>query len=59
MNKQFVPLEPTGCFLDYTYCSSEKCTNECGRKMSDKIKEAINKIPYHPVAFSYFCENKI
>ena len=56
MTEQHVPTEPTGCFLDYTYCSSENCKNKCGRKMSESIKQAAERIPYARVAFSYFCE---
>lgn len=57
MTQQYVPLKPNGCFLDYTYCGSENCTNQCGRKMSKEIAEAIDKIPYARVAYSDFCNN--
>jgi len=52
---QQVPTQPIGCFLDYTYCASPKCENKCGSKMSKEIKDALDKIKYHRVAFSYFC----
>lgn len=54
---QFVPVEPIGCYLDYTYCGSKNCNNVCGRKMSQSIKEALDKITYHRVAFSDFCDD--
>lgn len=47
--------ESLGCYLDKTYCASPHCKNECGSKMSDKVKEAIGKIPYARVYYSYFC----
>ena len=52
---QYVPTEPKGCFLDYTYCASTDCKNDCGSKMSDSIKEAVDKMKHCRVAFSYFC----
>lgn len=61
MNKkhlQHVPLKPTGCFLDYTYCSSENCKNECGRKMSPEIDAIIRKVPYSRVAYANFCDDE-
>ena len=53
-HKQYVPLISEGCFLDYTYCSSPHCKNECGRKMTDAVKKAFDKIEYARVAFANF-----
>lgn len=58
MTNQYVPTEPTGCFLDYTYCSSEHCQNKCGRKMSEEIKSKIELMPFARIAFSDFCKDK-
>lgn len=55
---QYVPRKPTGCYLDYTYCGSPHCKNECGRQMSDEIKEALEKDQYARYAMSYFCGEK-
>lgn len=52
---QQVPTKPIGAFLDYTYCASPGCQNECGRKMTKEVEDAINKIEFHRVAMSYFC----
>ena len=57
MTNTHFPTKPEGCFLDYTYCGSENCTNKCGRKMSKEIADAISKIPYSRVAYSDFCED--
>lgn len=53
--KQHVPTKPIGCFLDYTYCGSENCKNDCCRKMSPEIRAAISKIPHALVTYSDFC----
>lgn len=52
---QHVPTEPIGSFLDYTYCGSSNCQNECGRKMTESVKNAVDKMPYARVAYSKFC----
>jgi hypothetical protein len=54
-SNQQVPTLPYGCFLDYTYCASPNCNNECGRKMSKEIETAMDKLKYDRVAFGYFC----
>lgn len=56
-NKQYVPTKPIGCFLDYTYCIDENCQNECGRKISKEIKEAIDRIPYNRVSYITLCQS--
>lgn len=58
MPLQYVPIKAIGCFLDYTYCASKNCTNQCGSKMSKEIEDAINKITYANVAYSYFCDEE-
>lgn len=52
---KYVPTEPKGSFMDYTYCASPKCENKCGRKISDAISKAIDAMPYARIAFAYFC----
>ncbi len=45
-----------GCWLDKTYCMSDGCTNECGRKMPEDWKE---KIPvWKPMSYAKFCEER-
>jgi len=48
-----------GCYLDKCYCASPNCKNECGRKMSPEIKEAIQKIPNAHYSMAYFCGEEI
>ena len=55
MTKQYVPINTKGCFMDYTYCASPNCKNECGRKMSKEIKETLERFTYHRIAMGYFC----
>ena len=57
MTKQIVPTKPIGCFLDYTYCASSNCTNKCGRKMSDEIKEELDKLKEHRTSWAFFCSD--
>lgn len=55
--EQHVPTEPTGCFLDYTYCASENCVNKCGRKMTKSIQKRIEtKLPNARVSYANFCD---
>lgn len=56
---QNVPTEPTGCFLDYTYCGSKNCENKCGRKMSKAIKDAVDQMTGTRISFSDFCDEVI
>jgi len=45
-------------FKDKTFCASPNCTNECGRKMTDKEKQELEKLnEYEWVAVyqAYFC----
>ena len=46
------------CYRDMTFCISPNCTNACGRKLTDKIKDDADKWwgkPGAPIAMSYFC----
>lgn len=56
--KQYVPIKPNICFLDYTYCFSKNCKNNCGRKMSELIKKAIDNNNFARVTFALFCEDE-
>lgn len=42
------------CFRDRTYCRSPNCTNECGRKLTQEILDAADRVDM-PVSTSYFC----
>ncbi len=55
MRCEELKINNLGCFLDRAYCASPKCKNECGRKMSEEVKEAISKIENCRVAYAYFC----
>ena len=57
-HEQYVPRKPDGCYLDYTYCASPDCKNECGRQMSDEIRKAVEKDKYARYSMSYFCGEK-
>jgi len=43
------------CYRDTTYCMSPNCVNECGRKMSEEIKQLLEKDNYNCTAYAYFC----
>ena len=46
------------CYRDMTFCVSPDCTNECGRQLTDEIKEDANKWwgkEGAPIAMSCFC----
>jgi hypothetical protein len=58
VNPQHVPVEPHGCYLDYTYCASPACQNKCGRKMSVAIKAQFKKMKDARVAFNNFCDGE-
>lgn len=47
--------KPIRVSLDQAYCASPECKNDCGRKLTLEQEEALKKIKYHRVAFSYFC----
>lgn len=42
------------CFRDRTYCNSVNCKNECGRQLTQEIKDAANKAGMY-ISYSYFC----
>lgn len=49
------------CFRDRTYCNSPYCTNECGRQLTDEVREAARKwwgSDDAPIAVSDFCSKK-
>lgn len=57
-------------FLDKTFCASPDCTNECGRKMTDAERGALQiwaalMNPANdpdiiaPVCYAYFCGEPI
>jgi len=42
--------------LDKTFCASPQCKNECGRKFTEEVKQAAEKISIHkPISLMYFC----
>ena len=45
------------CFEDKTYCASPNCKNECGRQLTDDIRQAAIKADM-PIMQGYFCEDK-
>jgi hypothetical protein len=44
-----------GCWLDKTWCVSPNCKDECGRKFTEEMKEAVAKIPSCRISLAYFC----
>jgi hypothetical protein len=40
---------------DQTYCASPTCTNECGRKLSDKDKKELSINGFDRISYAYFC----
>lgn len=45
------------CFMDRSFCASVGCKNDCGRKMSDELREKA-RLSGLPVSWGYFCEDK-
>ena len=41
-------------YRDKTYCASQNCKNECGRKMSDYERKESQREEI-PVMWGYFC----
>lgn len=44
------------CYNDRTYCASENCTGQCGRKMTPKEIVASANSAF-PVCWAYFCDD--
>ena len=44
---------------EQTYCASPNCTNECGRKLSDKDKQELNRNGFDRISYAYFCNEKL
>jgi hypothetical protein len=42
------------CFRDKTYCLSPNCTNQCGRQLTNEVKEAAIRAG-QLIACAYFC----
>jgi len=49
-------------FKNKTYCASPKCTNACGKAMTDKEKEELYSLTWEQltshkylVSYEYFC----
>jgi hypothetical protein len=38
-----------------TFCASPDCKNECGRKMSDEMREQMIRRNQPYVSYAYFC----
>jgi hypothetical protein len=46
------------CYLDKTFCASPDCKNECGRQLTQEIRDGAEKWwggKDAPIAVSYFC----
>jgi len=46
--------------LDKTFCASPNCKNECGRKMTDKERDALDRLPLQErvISQAYFCSEQ-
>lgn len=44
-----------GCYRDKTYCISQNCKNECGRKMSAEVRQLLARDKHRCTAYAYFC----
>lgn len=42
-------------YLDKTFCASENCRNDCGRRMTDEEHERLVYLNSERVSYSYFC----
>jgi len=42
-------------YLDKTFCASPKCTNDCGRRMTDEQRERLTYSQAQYVSYGYFC----
>ena len=48
-------IDGLGCYRDRTYCMSPNCKNECGRKMSEEVRQLLAKDEHGRTAYAYFC----
>lgn len=46
----------TICYLDRAFCVSKNCKNECGRQLTNEIREAAARYGL-PICTGTFCEN--
>lgn len=49
------------CFRDTTFCVSENCKNECGRQLTEEVKEAAKEWwggEGAPIAMAHYCEER-
>lgn len=49
------------CYRDMTFCCSKNCKNNCGRKLSEEIKQGAKKWwggKDYPISMSEFCDEK-
>ena len=42
-------------YLDKTFCASPRCNNDCGRRMTDREREALTYSEAQYVSYGYFC----
>ena len=42
-------------YLDKTFCVSPQCKNDCGRRMTDREREALTYSEAQYVSYGYFC----
>jgi hypothetical protein len=44
--------------FDITYCSQENCTNQCGRKLPDEVRQTIETFfPWRDLSYAIFCNS--
>lgn len=48
-------MNDLGCYRDKTYCMSPGCKNECGRKMSEEVRQLLARDEYGRTSYGYFC----
>lgn len=41
--------------LDMTFCASPQCKGECGRQLTDEVKQAAKRIGKPWLSMRYFC----
>lgn len=50
------------CYRDQTFCISPDCKNECGRRLTDEIREAAKRWwggDNPPIASAYLCTKTV
>ena len=48
-------MNDLGCYRDKTYCATPDCKNECGRKMSEEVRQLLAQDKHGRTAYAYFC----